>query len=205
MQVFFDRYKNAAKGFTLVETLVVVGMFTLLMLVITQGIYTIYRLNAYTIAQSYQVDHARRGVESLTRDLREMIYADNGTFPLAVMDDYEIGFYSDIDRDDSVEYVRYRLASTTLYKYIYAATGTPVTYSTSTPESTTTISQYVQNSIQNVPIFIYYDAEGREATATSSVTDIRYIQVNTIINIDPIRDPGEYMLRGSASLRNLKN
>ena len=196
-------------GFTLTETVVVVALFTIIMLAIMESIASFYRLNAYTIAQAYQVDNARRGTEQLVRDLREMTYADNGTFPLTLMEGYRVGFYSDIDRDNSVEYIEYTLASstasTTLYKKVYNATGTPLTYSTTSPESTTTLSEYVQNELQNIPIFVYYDMNGNPATATTTVTDIRYVEVSVIVNIDPIRDPGQYMLRSSAALRNLKN
>ncbi len=199
-----NKKRNACQGFTLVETLIVISIFSILMIAMTNSIASFYRLNAYTIAQAYQVDFARRGTDIMVRDFREMIYSDTGTFPLTIMQNYRVGFYSDIDRDDSVEYVEYVLASTTLYKKIYSATGTPPTYSTSTPESTTTISQYVQNGLQNTPIFVYYDEAGLLATATSTVTDIRYITTNLIVNVDPIRDPGEFVLRSSASLRNLK-
>jgi hypothetical protein len=133
-----------------------------------------------------------------------MTFADDGTFPLAVMDEYEIGFYSDIDRDNSVEYVEYILASTTLTKYVYNATGSPPVYNLGSPDLTYTVSEYVQNDIQNNSIFTYYDVSGNPGTATTSITDIRYVPVSSIVNIDPVRDPGEYMLRSSASIRNLE-
>lgn len=193
------------RGMTFVEAIVVVALYLVVMLALMESITAFYRFNAYTIAQSYQVSEARQGMDLLVRDLREMTFADNGTFPLAVMGTSTVGFYSDIDRDDSVEYVVYRMSSTTLYKFTYNATGSPLSYSTSTPDATTTVSTYVQNGLQNIPIFKYYDMNGLPTTATSTVTDIRYIQVSIIVNIDPIRDPGEYMLRSSASLRNLKN
>ena len=192
------------KGFSLVETIVVVALFSIVSLAVSEAISSFYRLNAYTIAQTYEVDHARRGIESLTRDLREMTYADDGTFPLSVWGNNQVGFFSDIDRDDSVEYVLYRLSTTTLFKYIYNATGTTPTYNLASPDSTYTVSEYVQNGIQNLPIFGYYDTEGKKATATTTATDIRYIQTNIVVNIDPIRAPGEYMLRSSASIRNLE-
>lgn len=174
------------------------------MFAVSESIATFYRMNAYTIAQSYQVNTARRGVEQLVRDLREMTFADDGTFPLVIMEDDRLAFFSDIDRDLSVEYVEYSLASTTLIKRIYNATGTPPVYSTSNPYETVTLSEYVQNVLQGTPIFVYYDGEGNPATATTTVTDIRYIEASIIVNIDPIRDPGEYMLRSSAALRNLQ-
>ncbi len=191
------------QGFTLVETLVVLAIFTIAMLAITSAMVSFYNFNGYTIAQSYQVDHARRGIEFLTRDIREMTFADNGTFPLVIKNNYEIAFYSDIDRDDSVEYVRYVLSTTTLFKQIFEATGTPPTYGV-IPNSVETISEYVQNNIQGLPIFTYYNEMGVPAASTSTVTEIKYVQANVIVNIDPVKDPGEYMLRSSASLRNLK-
>lgn len=203
MKVFFLNQKSKHRGFTLVEMLVVVALCTILTLALTNSIVSFYRLNSYTIAQSYQVDFARRGIDVMVRDLREMTYADNGTFPLATTSAYKIGFFSDIDRDNSVEYVEYNLSSTTLYKFIYNATGSPPTYSTSTPQSTTTLSEYVQNKIQNIPIFVYYTDKGLPATATTTATDLRYVKVSVIVNIDPVRDPGQFELRSSAALRNL--
>jgi len=191
-------------GMSLVEMLVFLSIFTILSLVVLNSIASFYRYNAYTIAQSYQITNARRGVELLVRDMREMIYADDGSFPLVDTSTSSISFYSDIDRDDSVEFVVYDLIGTNLYKYVYNAVGNPPSYSTTTPDEVQTISKYVQNNNQGTDIFTYYLENGDEATATSSVTDIRYIDVKVIVNIDPVRDPGEFTLRSSASLRNLK-
>ena len=197
------RRLRKTRGMTLVEVLVVVSLYAILSLAITNAISSFYRFNSYTIAQSYQVSNARRGMQYMVRDIREMTYADDGSFPITTNGSSSILFYSDIDRDDSVELVEYNLASTTLYKYIYDAVGTPPVYSTTTPDQTLIISEYVQNSLQGVDVFGYYDDNGNAATSTTSVTDLRYITVNLIINIDPVRDPGEFMLRSSASLRNL--
>ena len=192
------------RGLSTVELIIVVALFAVLMFAVSESSATFNGLNAYTIAQSDQVSTARHGVEQLVRDLREMTFADDGTFPLVIMEEDRLAFFSDIDRDLSVEYVEYSLASTTLIKRIYNATGTPPVYSTSTPYETVTLSEYVQNTLQGTPIFVYYDSDGNPATATTTVTDIRYIEASIIVNIDPIRDPGEYMLRSSAALRNLQ-
>jgi len=199
-------YKNkqSIKAMTFVEMIVVTSLFSILMIAVGNTAASMYRSNAYTISQSFQVAHARRGVESFIRDAREMTFADNGTFPLARMEPNLVGFYSDIDRDDSVEYVEYELAtSTVLTKRVYNATGTPLTYNTSVPDEIYTLSEYVQNIIQGTSTFRYYDTYGNQATATSSVTDIRYVAIQIIVNIDPIRNPGEFMLRSSAALRNV--
>ena len=190
---------------TLAEMLVSVALFTLLTLVITNGIQQMYNYNAYTFSQAYQVENARGGMQALIRDVREMTFADNGTFPLAVMEDHRIGFYSDIDRDDSVEYVEFLYsASTTIAKNVYNATGSPPTYDTSTPDQTFTLSRYVQNDLQATSTFFYYDGSGVAVTDPNIITDVRYIEAQIIVNIDPIKDPGQFMLRSSAALRNVK-
>ncbi len=192
---------------TLVEVVVTVSIFSLLMLAVMEGFTYIYRVNAYTIAQAYQVDYARKGVQALVRDVREMTYADNGAFPLVVMDPHRIGFYSDVDQDSSVEYVEYtyQTASTTLIKNVYNATGTPLTYNLAMPDETYTLSEYVQNYAQSTSTFLYFDSIGATVTSTSQITDVRYLRAQAIVNVDPVRDPGEFMIRQSASIRNLSN
>lgn len=202
MSLLFAK-KKSPRGFTLIESVMVVALYTLVMFAVLESIAAFYRYNAYSMAQSYQVSQARRGMEVLVRDIREMTFADDGTFPLAVMEDNRIGFYSDIDRDNSVEYVEYELASTTLEKRIYGAVGNPPVYG-STPEQTHVLSEYVQNLNQATSTFFYFDSNGNPAAATTTVTDIVYVAAQIIVNIDPVRDPGEFMLRSSAALRNLK-
>lgn len=199
-----QKINRSKKGFTLVETMVVVVIYALVVYAVFQSILMFYKFNAYAIAQSYQVDTAKRGMQIMVRDIREMTFADNGKFPLALKGAHKIGFYSDIDRDNSVEYIEYELSTTTiLKKRIYGATGNPPVYST-TPESTEILSQYVQNLNQATSTFYYYDKNGVLANASTSVTDIVYIGAQIIVNVDPLRDPGQFMLKSSAALRNLK-
>lgn len=174
------------------------------MLAMFDAIAAFYKTNAYTLAQSYEVNSARRGLELIVRDIREMTYGDDGTYPLAEMGTSTIAFYSDIDRDNSVEYVRYVLSGTTLFKYVYNATGTPLAYPTTTPSETYTVSEYVRNVSQATSTFRYYIDGGLLAGGTTTVTDIRFVEGVIIINVDPIRTPGEFTLRASAAPRNLK-
>ncbi len=188
------------------ETVVVIALFTILSLAITTAIFQIYRLNSATLEQANEIEFARRGLLTWVRDAREMTAAVNGSFPLARVENHRIGFYSDIDRDLSVEYVEYVLASTTLRKFTYEATGTPPTYSTTTPARTEIISEFIQNIPQNQITWRYYNDQGVLLTnPTAMMSDIRYITMNIIVNIDPLRSPGEFMLRGSAAPRNLKD
>ena len=196
------KYHTNISGFTLAETVIVVSIYTLILGALAVSISAVYKLNAYSFAQANQVYTASHGMDTLVRDLREMTFADDGTFPLAVMQPNKIGFYSDIDHDNSVEYVEYELSSTTLEKKIFNAVGSPPVYK-ATPDETDILSEYVQNLVEGTSTFSYFDANGNLSSPTTTVTDIVYIGAKIIVNIDPVRDPGEFVLRGSAALRNL--
>ncbi len=194
------------EGFTLVEVIVVISLYTILMLVISATVVNLYQSNSYTIAQSNEIDQARRGMTVWLGDAKEMTYADDGTFPIAVMDPHRFSFYSDVDNETSVEYVEYYVASTTLYKKTYKATGYPPVYNLVTPVKTEVLSEYVQNFTQNIDTFSYFNNAGTKlSTTTALLTDIRYAEIKVIVNIDPLRSPGEFMLRSGVAPRNLKD
>jgi type II secretory pathway pseudopilin PulG len=194
------------EGFTLVETIMVVSLYTILLLVISTSIFNLYQANNYTIAQSNEIDSARRGLQEWIKDAREMTYADDGTFPVAVIQPHLVGFYSDVDNEPSVEYVEYELASTTLYRRVYKSVGSPPVYNLGSPTRVDTLSEYVQNINQGTSTFRYLDTDGVLLTGTSTLlTDVRYLEARVIVNIDPIKAPGEFLLRSGVAPRNLKD
>lgn len=194
------------QGFTLVETIMVVGIYVIMLLVISTSVVNLYKTNGYNLAQSYEIDQARRGLQTLIGDAREMTYADDGTFPVAVMEDHRFGFYSDVDNDPAIEYVLYELSSTTIFKRTYNPTGNPPVYNLATPNTVETLSEYVQNNLQATSTFSYFDSAGLLLTSTSSLlTDVRYIETKIIVNIDPFRSPGEFLLKSGVSPRNVKD
>jgi type II secretory pathway component PulJ len=200
-----QRYVQVA-AFTLVEMIVVIAINTLLLVVIVDAIVSMYQTNSYSLAQTNEVEVARRGIAVWTRDAREMTLAATGAFPVAVLENNRMGFYSDIDKDNFVEYVEYTLSTTTLRKRSYNPVGYPPVYSTTTPDTTEVLSEYVQNIGQGVPMFTYYDSNGVVlASPATMISDVRYISMKLIVNIDPIRSPGEFMLQSSAAPRNLKD
>lgn len=192
-------------GMTLLEAVMVIGMFTLIGLTLAATIADFYRANSYTLEQAEEIENARRGMTQWNRDVKEMTTGEDGSFPVAVIDQHRFGYYSDTDRDEQVEYVEYVLATTTLHKYTYSATGTPPVYNYTTPEKTEILSLYVQNINQGTSTFQYYDNTGNELSSTSAVVDVRFIRAQFIINIDQYRSPGEFMLRSSIAPRNLKD
>jgi len=98
------------------------------------------------------------------------------------------------------------VVGTDLYRYTYNPIGYPATYNTASPDETLLLSEYVQNISQGITTFSYYNGVGAlMASPAAMISDIRYIEMQVIVNIDPLREPGEFMLKGSAAPRNLKD
>ncbi len=95
--------------FTLIETLVALGIFGLIIVLVFSLISVLYRTQGYSWQQSLAIDEARRGVETIVKEAREAKQGDDGSFVIEQAGDKEFIFYSDIDQDDQVERVRYFL------------------------------------------------------------------------------------------------
>lgn len=104
-------FKANKKGFTLIETVVAIFIFVLALGSVVGFIVAAYRTQSYTWEQSIAIDEARRGIETMVKEIREAQTADDGSFPIEKADDKEFIFYSDIDKDGQAERVRYFLGT----------------------------------------------------------------------------------------------
>jgi len=99
------------RGFTLIETLLVIVVFTLLAGAISSLVVMGYRTYSYAWEQSQAIEEARRGIETMVREIREAKSGDNGSYAIEKAEDKEFIFYSDIDKDGATERIRYFLGS----------------------------------------------------------------------------------------------
>lgn len=191
------------RGFSLVEMMVVIGIFTITMITVTASIVYFYRSNTYSLEQVTAITSGRRGIEYLTRDLREVTYAEDGAYPVATLGTSTVTFYADVDSTTDVEKVRYFLDSGMLMKGVIKATGNPLGYTGA--EQVSIMAEYVRNLEKGVDIFVYKTATGTTITDLTKNQDVRFVRVSLIVNVNPNRLPEEFVLRGSATLRNLKD
>jgi type II secretory pathway pseudopilin PulG len=198
-------FRDKRSGMTLVEAVVAISIYVVLLMAITTSVTSLYRTNSYALEQSGEIDNVRRAMVEWNRDVKELITAENGTYPIAIMGEHIFGYYSDTDLDDSVEYIEYILATTTLRKYTYNPSGSPAVYDFSAPDQIEILSEHVRNIEQATTTFYYYDNFGGALASTSPLVDMRYVKAQFIVNIDPVRNPGEFMLRSSLAPRNLKD
>lgn len=99
------------RGFTLIETLVAIAVFTLIMGAVAGSVVMLYRTYGFTFQQSQAIEEARRGIEVMVKEIRGATFGDDGTFIIEKAEDQEFVFYSDIDGDGKVERVRYFLGT----------------------------------------------------------------------------------------------
>ncbi len=94
-------------SFTLIETLITIFVFALVAGALFNFVVFGYRAHSYTFQQATAINEARKGVEVMVKEIREARVGDDGAYVVEKADDYEFVFYSDIDKDEAVERVRY--------------------------------------------------------------------------------------------------
>lgn len=99
------------RGFTLIEMIVAIFVFSLIFGGMMAAITMIYRVEGYSTDQAIAVNEARRGVDIMAKEVREACYGDDGSYPIEKGGGKEFIFYSDIDSDGTAERVRYYLAT----------------------------------------------------------------------------------------------
>jgi len=191
----------------LLETIVMIGVFTLIMGAIGSLILFIYRSYNYNFQQAAAITEGRKGIEIMAREIREAKTADDGSYSLAQADDLEFIFYGDIDNDDSVERVRYFLDGTDFKKGVVEPSGDPPQY-VLINETIDILSRYVRNA--GIPVFTYYNGDWPIDTVSNPLpTATRLMETKLMhlylkINVDPNRPPDNFELESDIQIRNLK-
>ena len=193
---------NRMRGMTLIEVLVVVAIMGTAGLALSSAIQYFYRSNAFLLEQTAALDNARRGVREAVVAIREASYGDDGSYPIEAAATSSLTFYSDFDKDNSVEKERYTLINGTLYRVVTNSGGSPPGYA-GQPVSTSTIAAYVSNG--TVPIFTYFDSSGTQLSATSTdESAIASVTITLMVDLNPARAPNIFTLSEMATLRNLR-
>jgi prepilin-type N-terminal cleavage/methylation domain-containing protein len=195
------------KGFTLIETVMTIGIATIIIGVVGSFVVYSYRSINSTLGKTLAINNAKKIINTFSRELREAIQADDGSYVIAAAEDFEITFYSDIDTDDDVEKIRYFLEDNKMKKEV----TNPVASVYGSPDTVKTISSYIQNTT-GTPLFYFYDRDYRgQATGTPLTTPvsvdnislIRLIGMKVILDAD-VRNINSMTLETKAKLRNLE-
>lgn len=197
---------NKQKGFTFTEILVTVAVIGLVVVISSS-------LDKDTIVFSriFQsglntADEARKILRPIANEIRSASPSSAGAYPIESATATSFVFFSDIDSDGDKDRVRYYLSGTTLKKGVINPSGNPAVYPTAS-EVNTNIVHNIQNG--GVPIFSYYDAYYDGSTdplpEPVSISSIRLIRINFIIDSDLNKLPPATTISTQVSFRNLKD
>lgn len=193
-------------GFTLIESIMAIAIFTVAMLVVSAFILTMFRTQGYIFNQSQAISEARKGVETMVKEIRESQVAENGAYTIETTNDYEFTFYGDIDKDSVIERVRYFVDGEDFKKGVIKPT--PVSQLSDLPaqylsqdEQVSVLSRFVRSA---PPIFRYYDDLGNELPAPVRRKDTTMMGLRLAVNVDPARPPDDFVLESEVQIRNLK-
>ena len=200
-------YKHHS-AFTLLEVLIAMGIFSLLVLAVSSILITSLRSNDIIWEQLETQSDGRRVLQQVVDLARKADQSSAGAYSIATADANEFIFYANVDNDSLRERVRFWLTDTTLKKGIIKPTGNPLQY-VSGNEQVTELAHNVVNIAQNVPLFLYYDANytGSGSALTQPVDEIavRVIKVQFELEEAPTQSPVPLHLESTVSVRNLKS
>lgn len=197
------KYLSAKRGFSLIEVIVLMGIFVIIVGAIVASLRYVYRGQRFAFEQADATRSARAGIERTVRDLRETSYADDGAYPIVSIATSSASFYSDFDNDNKIELLRYFLDGTDFKRGIIESAGDPPTYATSS-EVVSNVSDNVRNEAVGTSLFTYYDKSGALMSDLSDIDELAFVLVRLVVNLHPERAPDDFELRSSAALRNIK-
>ena len=192
-------------GFTLLEVVVTVGIFSL----ISVGIIAL--VSAVLVNSSKQGnllannDQARKVAFNLMIEARNAQISANGSYALATASAQQLIFFSSVN--GSINRINYFIQNGVLKKGVTTPSGNPPSYNLAQEVITT-----VQNNVANGanPLFYYYDdtyngVSGNPLTQPVNVTKIKFITINlSVYNLAGLANTSSYTVTSSGAIRNLK-
>lgn len=199
-------HKKLQKGFTLIEVVASIAIFSLISYGITALVSSILVNSTVQGSLLANNDSARRAAFTLMQELRNSTTSVTGGYALETPSAQQLIFYT--NTGTTVDRIRYYLQNGALYKGVTKPTGNPLIYNVG-GETVNLIQKDVANGAN--PVFYYYNGSYNGVVDAPlvqpvNVTTVKFIKINLIVNKKA--SPGStatYTVTASGALRNLKN
>jgi prepilin-type N-terminal cleavage/methylation domain-containing protein len=201
------------RGFTVLEVLVVLAVTAAVLLLITSLSVSTNRRFRAAMAQRDATVVAERALDVLVREIRTAATGADGSYPIRTTNDQELVVLSDVDGDETTEWLRYALVAPNdpmggrLERSVAEPSGTPPRYDPAAA-TTTVLARGIRNG--NRPVFSYYgpdaarDPGGDPLPTPSRLSDTRHIRIELLVNLDPPVTATTTVV-SAATIRNLVN
>jgi type II secretory pathway pseudopilin PulG len=197
-------HKNNKKGFSIVETLMVVGILLIVGLAIYSFQKDILSLNSMMRGGLEAEREANKVVKVMASEIRRASNGADGSYPIISAGPKELVFFADIDADNAIEKVRYYVSGGMLKKGVTKPLSVNPYY-VGQPETSITLINFLLDP--NADIFYYYDSSYDGTTAPLNpiqIDKIRLVKVSLTIDRNAAQAPEAIHVETQISIRNLK-
>ncbi len=201
-------------GVTFVETIVVIGIMSVVMLGSSLFFIRVWRMHQFTYEIGIASFVSSRGIEQMTQDIRTARPAENGAFPIVLADRHEITFYMDYDDDGVAERIHYFIDNQKLKMGVREPNlaVVPPTYANG-DEIIKEAASYIVNQSTGYPTFEYYgdtgaiykysDITGKALATPADPSAVKMVKILLFVNPDPLKAPNNVRIQSFAVIRNL--
>ncbi len=193
------------KGFTLIETVVAIGIFSM----ISAGIFLL--VSSILVNANRQSgllaggDQARKAVFNLITELRNAQASVDGAYALATAGDQQVIFYS--FTGSTIDRINYFISNGQLKRGVTKPSGNPPAYNLA-QETVTVVQDNVANGA--TPLFYYYNGNyngvgNNFLTQPVNVTQVKFVSINLrVYNRGGLANTNFYTVTAGGTIRNLK-
>lgn len=193
--IFFLK-KN--KGFTLIEAVISIAIFSVVVVVIGSFQRDVFFFNDILQTGLTNITEARKVLRPFVHEVRAAQPSNLGAFAITEANSTSFAFYSDIDNDGVRERVRYFLDGNTFKKGIIEPDEDTFVYNEEDEE----IIKVVNDVVESETTFSYFDSN---YNTTETPTDVRLVRIDLTIDSNPDRAPSLLTITTQATIRNLKD
>jgi hypothetical protein len=192
------------KGFSVIETLIVISILTLIGFTISmfqKGIFS----STYFLQESLFAQQELRGaLKKMTAEIRPAAPSNTGAYPIGIANPDQLLVYTDTNNDGLYERIRYFVDGEILKRGHIIPSGSPLTYNPGNETIQTLVTDLATSSI-----FSYYNNTytGVEPplTGTFDISDVRTIKISITVDRTPIQLPGPMTAQSTVFVRSLKD
>ncbi len=179
--------KNPSRaGFSLIEVLVVVAIASAVVIVVGNFSNNITGLDTLVSGQLQSKSDVTQSLQIMTEAIQSAESSANGAYAIGSVGTSSFGFYTDINKNGTADYVTYFYSTSTIYQEVIAPTGTPATYPTSSGVITDLIDHVIIPT--STSLFSYYDSSytGTQSPMTYpiAISNIRLVDVSFEVQLN---------------------
>ena len=192
-----------SRGFTLVEILVVLGIFVGIMVVISSFALNISSNELFYTESVNSELEIRLADKIIISELRSMNVSMAGSYPIGAASSSSFTFFSDADNDGYTEQIRYFVEAGILKKGVIVPSGNPLSYLPGNEKIIESVHYLTSNNV-----FSYFGSnfDGSQSPLgyPMNAASIKVVKLELSVDKDPNKLPAKVTLPLYVDLRNLR-